>query len=83
MLAIKGQYENGVLALDEKAPVNTAKVIVIFPTEINEISSMSTDERYDTDAMSLFHKFTGSIDRDFDYEKEKDECLDEKYGYLS
>ena len=37
----------------------------------------------DEDAMRLFRKFTGSIDRDFDCEKEKDEYLDEKHGYPS
>ena len=35
----------------------------------------------DEDAMRVFQKFTGSIDRDFDCEKEKNEYLNEKYGY--
>ena len=41
----------------------------------NNEAFMSDDE-----AMRLFNKFTGSIDRDIDYEKERDEYLNEKYG---
>ena|GEM_PF-5478208 len=36
----------------------------------------------DDDAMRLFQEFTGSIDRNFDGEKEKDGYFNEKYGYL-
>ena len=76
MQAIQGFYENGMVTLDKQAPINRGKIIIFFPEEeLPEKSKMSDDE-----AMSLFHKFTGTIDRDIDYEKEKDEYLHEKYG---
>ena len=78
MLAIEGQYDKGWVKLDEDAPVDSSRVIVWFP-----IDKTAKEEKLSTeDAMRLFHEFTGSIDRDFDYEKEKDEYFSEKYGHL-
>ena len=76
MQAIQGFYENGTVTLDRQAPIRRGKIIVFFPEEeVNARSGMSDDE-----AMRLFRKFTGSIDRDLDYEKERDEYLNEKFG---
>ena len=76
MQAILGFYENGAIKLEKQAPIQKGKIIVLFPEEeAIAMSDMSDDE-----AMRLFHKFTGSIDRDIDYENERDEYLNEKYG---
>ena len=76
MQAIQGFYENGMVKLDKQAPIRKGKIIVLFPEE--EI--ITKFEMSDDEAMCLFHKFTGSIDRDIDFEKERDEYLNEKYG---
>jgi hypothetical protein len=76
MLAIRGIYNNGMLRLNGKAPSNNAEVLVIFNTKEVELNGKMTDD----EAMRLFHKFTGSIDRDIDFENERDGYLHEKYG---
>jgi len=79
MQAIQGFYENGTVKLDKKAPVRSGKIIVLFPEEEAQTKTGISD----SEAMHLFRKFTGSIDRNFDFEKEKDEYLHEKYGPFS
>lgn len=76
MQAIQGFYENGIVRLDKQAPIHKGKIIVLFPEE--EKPKMSDEE-----AMRLFHKFTGSLDGDIDFEKERDEYLNGKYGPIN
>jgi len=81
MQAVQGFYNKGVLTLDKKAPLDKARVVVVFPTEEYVIEKPYENEKMSTEeALRLFHSFTGSIDRDIDYEKEKDEYMNEKYG---
>ena len=75
MQAIRGFYEDGMVKLDKKAPIRKGNIIMLFPQEEKKVSRMSDEE-----AMRIFHEFTGSIDCDMDYEKERDEYLHEKYG---
>jgi len=76
MQAIQGYYENGTVRLDRQAPIRRGKIIVLFPDdELNKKPRMSDDE-----AMRLFSKFTGSIERKLDIEMERDEYFNEKFG---
>jgi len=75
MQAIKGIYDNGDYRLEKKVPIKKGKIIVVFPEDESDKDSMSDDE-----AMRLFNKFTGSIKRDIDIDKERDEYFNEKYG---
>jgi len=78
MQAIQGFYEDGVVKLDKQAPIRKGKIIVLFPENEAKKSAMSDDE-----AMRLFHRFTGSIERDIDIDRERDEYLNEKYGHIN
>ena len=77
MQAIRGVYDNGILKLDRKAPAIKSHVIVLF-TEDETRKKMSADE-----ALKILHKHTGSIKSDIDFEKERDEYLNEKYGSVN
>ena len=77
MQAIRGIYDNGILKLDRKAPSTKSRVIVLF-TEEEERKKMSTDE-----ALKILRKHTGSIKSDIDFEKERDEYLNEKHGSVN
>lgn len=78
MQAIPGFYENGTVTLDRQAPVHKGNIIILFPeADIRTKSKMSDEE-----AIGLFHKFTGSINRTIDFEKERAEYLNEKYGFV-
>ena len=76
MRAIQGFYENGTVRLDKQAPIRRGKIIVLFPEEETDTKT----EMSDAEAMQLFHKFTGSIDREIDLEAERDEYLNERFG---
>lgn len=77
MVAVQGLYENGSVKLTEKAPVDKANVIVIFPGEPTE--KMAREER---SARKLFDEFTGSVSRVIDEKAERLGALDEKYAGL-
>ena len=77
MQAVQGIYDNGILELYGKAPATKSRVIVLF-TEDETRKSMSKD-----DALKILHKHTGSIKSDIDFEKERDEYLNEKYGSVN
>ena len=77
MQAIQGVYDNGILILDRKAPVAKSRVIVVF-TEEESRKKFSAEE-----ALKILHKHTGSIKSDIDFEKERDEYLNEKYGSVN
>ena len=77
MLAVKAHYENGKITLKEKPPMDSADVIIVFPTSdvIDKVERFSDEE-----VNTLFEKFTGSVDRVIDYKTERMEALDEKYA---
>jgi hypothetical protein len=77
MQAIQGIYDNGILKLDRKAPATKSRVIVLF-TENETRKKMSKDE-----ALKILYKHAGSIKSDIDFEKERDEYLNEKYGSVN
>lgn len=75
MIAVEGLYENGRIELSEEAPMEKAKVIVIFPedqTSKKNVIANSTKQ--------LFDEFTGCISRDIDEKAERLGALDEKYA---
>ena len=77
MQAIRGVYKSGVVELEEKAPMDNAEVIVTF---IKEASIPGKDKMSSEEALRILKKYSGSIDRDIDIEKERDEYLNEKHG---
>lgn len=77
MQAIQGVYDNGILKLDKKAPLSRSRVIVLFTEEEPRIK-MSKNE-----ALKVLYKHAGSIKDDIDFEKERDEYLNEKYGSVN
>jgi len=79
MQAIQGYYDNGVVKLDKQAPIEQGKITVIF----HEDSHSTRPKMSDEEAMSIFHRFKGSIDREIDLSKEREEYLDEKFGPLA
>ena len=72
MVAVQGLYENGSVKLSEKAPMEKANVIVIFPGETAEKKYTEEDT-----ARKLFEEFTGSVSREIDKEAERLGALDE------
>ena len=79
MQAIQGIYDNGKFSLEQQAPIKKCKIIVLFSDEsIVENTKMSTEE-----ALRILDKYKGSIKSDFDPEKERDEYLHEKYGFVN
>lgn len=75
MIALKGEYDNGIIKLANQAPLKKSSVIVIFPdAEIDKQNKLSEDE-----AREIFKKYTGSIHRMIDEKNEKLEALDNKY----
>ena len=74
MQAIRGFYNNGILQLEKNAPAKKASVIVLF-TDEEKKSKMPINE-----ALKILHKYAGCIENDIDFEKERDEYLNEKYG---
>ena len=79
MQAMRGIYDNGVLKLDKKAPAIKSRVIVLFAeTEEETRKKTSKDE-----ALKILRKHSESIKSDIDFEKERDEYLNEKYGSVN
>ena len=79
MLAVKALYKNGNIQWVDKPPAVNAEVMVVFSVENLPVTEarqkMSNDK-----AMQILNKYAGSIDRDIDYDKERDEYFNEKYG---
>ena len=76
MQAIKAVFEKGNIRWIEEPPTDdSVEVTVLFPTKQKRKDGMSTEE-----ALRIVEKYAGSITRDIDYEKERDEYLNEKYG---
>jgi hypothetical protein len=77
MQAVQGLYDNGKLILDKKAPAIKTRVIVVFIEE-EPRNKMSKEE-----ALTILHKHTASIKCNIDFESERDEFLNEKYGSVN
>lgn len=75
MIAVEGLYENGRIELSEEAPMEKAKVIVIFPEDQTSKKNVIANS-----AKQLFDEFTGCISRDIDEKSERLGALDEKYA---
>lgn len=75
MIAVEGLYENGRIELSEEAPMEKAKVIVIFPEDQTSKKNVIANS-----AKQLFDEFTGCISRDIDEKAERLGALDEKYA---
>ncbi len=79
MVAVEGLYNNGKIELSQSAPMEKAKVIVIFPeTKKEDRKRLSIDK-----ARDLFHEFSGCLDGDLDEKSERLEALDEKYESIN
>lgn len=74
MLAVKGIYSNGHITLENRIPVKSAEVIVVFPDMDEQDKEMDLKNR-----RKLFEEFSGSVDRTIDEKAEKMEAVDEKY----
>lgn len=75
MVAVEGLYDHGTIKLSESAPMEKAKVIVVFPeTQKEDEKRLSKDE-----AIALFHEFSGCLDGDIDEQAERLGALDEKF----
>lgn len=75
MVAVEGLYDNGKIMLSESAPMEKARVIVVFPEPKKENGKrLSTD-----DARALFDEFSGCLDGDIDERAERLGALDEKF----
>lgn len=72
MIAVQGLYENGKIELAEKAPVDKANVIVIFPEDPTGKDEMGLES-----ARKIFDGFTGSVSRKIDEKAELLGALDE------
>jgi len=79
MLAIKAFYEDGNIQWIEPPPVQKAEILVVFSVEKEPLKSVLKKSALET--VNILDKYRGCIKNpDFDYEKERDEWLDEKYG---
>jgi len=80
LTTVKARYENGNITWLEKPPANNADIVVVFSTEKKigrDGQKMTTEE-----ALNLLSRFKGCIeDNNFDYEQEREDWLNEKYGY--
>ncbi len=76
MLAVKGIYRDGQVTLENKLPIKSAEVIVVFPDTDgqNEGADLSVKAR-----RKLFEEFSGSVNRIIDEKAEKAEAVDERY----
>ena len=75
MVAVEGLYDNGKIMLLESAPMEKARVILVFPEPKKENGKrLSTDE-----ARALFDEFSGCLDGDINEQAERLGALDEKF----
>ncbi len=75
MVAVEGLYDNGKIMLSESAPMEKAKVIVVFPEPKEEDGKWLSTHA----ARALFHEFSGCLDGDIDEQAERLGALDEKF----
>lgn len=67
----------------EKMPEDKIKLIIQYMQKI-EIASEKNDFQVNDslNALKELHELSGRLPEDFDYEKELQEALEEKYGYF-
>lgn len=67
----------------EKMPEDKIKLIIQYVQKI-EIASEKNDFQVNDslNALKELHELSGRLPEDFDYEKELQEALEEKYGYF-
>ncbi len=67
----------------EKMPEDKIKLIIQYMQKI-EITSEKNDSQVNDslNALEELQKLSGRLPEDFDYEKELQEALEEKYGYF-
>ncbi|MCI9123530.1 MAG: hypothetical protein HFH35_05525 [Eubacterium sp.] len=75
MVAVEGLYDNGKIILSESAPMEKARVIVVFPEPKKEDGKRLGQ----ADARTLFHEFSGCLEGDIDEQAERLGALDEKF----
>lgn len=75
MVAVEGLYDNGKIMLSESAPMEKARVIVVFPEPKKENGNLLSA----ADARALFQEFSGCLDGDIDERAERLGALDEKF----
>ena len=79
MQAIQGVYNNGTFKLNQQAPVENSKIIVIFVEEKpNSHKKMPKEE-----ALRIFHKYAGSLKRNIDIKEELMEALDKRFENIN
>ena len=75
---VKALYENGHIRLLEQPPINLEN------TEISVIFNVKPEQKERTmskeEAFRILKKYARRLPADFDYEKERDAYLEEKYG---
>jgi len=79
MLAVQGVYESGRITLKSTAPMKKASVLVIFPVEAESPNKEVTR----AEAFKRLKKYRRDAGNNIDYEAERDEFLNEKYGSVN
>lgn len=76
MLAVKGMYYDGKVILERNLPITSTEVIVVFPDSEDKSkgAQLSVQKKRE-----LFEEFSGSVNREIDFKKERMEALAEKY----
>ena len=77
MQLIQGIYEEGKITLKSPVSVRKTNVWVLFPIESDGGREISRAE-----AFAKLKAYKRKVDFDIDYDKEKEEYLDEKYGNI-
>ncbi|MDR2166451.1 MAG: hypothetical protein LBE35_01195 [Clostridiales bacterium] len=85
MQAIQGYYDNGVIEFIQEVPLRRFRFVMHLvdddrQTEPLFVAEEPIFEMSKEESMRIFHKYSGSISREIDIEKERDEYLYEKYG---
>ena len=82
MQAIQGTYDNGKFNLEQQAPVNKSKIIVLFHDDLYD-DIIKESKMTDEEALNILEKYKGRIKGVFDAETERDDHLHEKYGSVN
>jgi len=84
MLAVKAFYENGNIQWLEKPPVQRAEILVVFDVEqkFEKKSERKAEKELALEtSKNILEKYRGCVKNpDFNYEKEREEWLNEKFG---
>jgi len=77
---VQGIYKDGVVTLNKKVSVDNVPVTVIFREERQEYEIY--DKMPKEEALEWLERFAGCVkwEGEFDFEKERDEYLNERYS---